>query len=214
VEREVLKAGDRALTDIRALPLMDRLARHCAILAHVQGWKRRREAERMQLPYREVDVASLPKFLPGVRRRRRLLEAQGPFLESYRSRADELVRLCRTSGIEAVFLTQPALYGPAVDDVTGRDLATIEVDRQRLLNGQGAWELLERYNDVTRELGPRHGVLVIDLAHRMPKSSRLFYDFLHFTSAGAAAVARITASGLCPFLAARYPDQVGQPCPE
>jgi hypothetical protein len=81
-----------------------------------------------------------------------------------------------------------------------------------MLNGKGAWELLEKYNDVTRDLGRRHGVLVIDVARRMPKSSRLFYDFLHFTNEGAAEVARITAAELCPFLARAYPDQAGAPC--
>jgi lysophospholipase L1-like esterase len=212
VERTVLKAGDRALTDTRFLPLADRLARYSSILANVQGLRRRREAERLNLPYREVDLATTPKFLPGVRRRRRMLAAQGPYLESYRARAEELLRVTRASGMDAVFLTQPALYGPAIDDVTGRDLATIEVDRERMLNGQGAWELLERYNDVTRDLGHRHGVLVIDVARQMPKSSRLFYDFLHFTTAGADEVARITARELCPFLARAYPEHAAQAC--
>ena len=46
---------------------------------------------------------------------------------------------------------------------------------------------------------------MIDLAHELPKTSRLFYDFVHFNNDGSAAVADIVAARLAPFLAARFP---------
>jgi hypothetical protein len=39
-------------------------------------------------------------------------------------------------------------------------------------------------------------VQVIDLAHQLPKDSRYFYDFLHFTNDGALRVGDIVFDGL------------------
>src|SRR5262249_30222496 len=164
-------------------------------------------------PYREIDLRATPAFLPGKKRREDLLQMHRAHLPGYAERLEELVRLCRDAGMEPVFLTQPALYGEAVDDVTGADLAVVEVDRERLLNGRGAWELLEMYNDVTRTVGGQQGVLVVDVARALPKSSHNFYDFVHFTNEGAAGVARITFASLCPLLSRRFPQHVTQACP-
>jgi hypothetical protein len=69
------------------------------------------------------------------------------------------------------------------------------------------------YNEVTRTVGAQQGVLVVDVARALPKSSRLFYDFVHFTNAGAEGVARVAFDALCPFLARRFPQHATQPCP-
>jgi hypothetical protein len=66
-------------------------------------------------------------------------------------------------------------------------------ERWRSINEQGlhgalAWNLLELYNEAVREIGRERWVLVIDLARRIPKDSRLFYDFVHFNNDGSAAV--------------------------
>jgi hypothetical protein len=86
------------------------------------------------------------------------------------------------------------------------------VDREHLLNGRIAWELLELYNDVARAVGREQDVLVVDLARRLPKSSRLFYDFVHFTNEGSAQVAAIAEETVCPLLARRFPRYVTSPC--
>ena len=100
---------------------------------------------------------------------------------------------------------------PAVDDVTGVDLGRIEVVPER--SGKMIWDLQEVYNDVTRRVGGEQDVTVIDLARRLPKSSRNFYDFIHFTNAGAQAVADILAHDLCPSLTERFPAyEAGKGC--
>jgi lysophospholipase L1-like esterase len=210
--RSEMRAQDRALLGEEAgWPV--RLARHSALMATIVNLERRWEAERVMLPYREIDLRVTPAFAPGPRHRRDLVETCRAHVPAFEARLQDLVRLCRGAGIEPVFLTQPALYGPGTDDVTGVDLALVEVDRERLVNGNGAWELLEMYNNATRGVGAREGVLVVDVARRLPKSSRLFYDFIHFTNAGAAGVADITFGDLCPFLAKRFPRYATKACP-
>ena len=120
------------------------------------------------------------------------------FLDGYAERVEALVRLTRSAGITPVFVTQPALFGPVVDPATGLDLTTILVSSGR--NGALAWRVLEAYNEVTRRVAREQSVPLIDLAHELPKDSRLFYDFLHYTNEGAERVGSIVAARLIPVL--------------
>ena len=65
-------------------------------------------------------------------------------------------------------------------------------------------------NRVTRRIGRERGVLVIDLAAKMPKSSRLYYDFSHYTNVGAKEVAKIIYDDLSGWLKERFPDYLKQ----
>jgi hypothetical protein len=69
-------------------------------------------------------------------------------------------------------------------------------------NGRLWWKVQELYNDVTRRTAASRGVLLIDAARELPKDSRLFYDFMHFTNEGAARLGDIVASHLGPTLKA------------
>jgi hypothetical protein len=95
-----------------------------------------------------------------------------------------------------------------IDARTGIDTRPMEVELWEKLDGALAWRLLERYNDVTRQVGRERGVLTVDLARTMPKDSTFFYDFFHFTNQGADRVGAILHDTLAPWLAARYPDRV------
>jgi hypothetical protein len=108
-----------------------------------------------------------------------------------------LIVMARQNGVEPVLITHPALFGEAVDDVTQADLSRISVEIYRKMNGRMAWRLLEKYNTVTRKVGHKYQAGVIDLAARLPKSSRHFYDYLHYGKEGAAKVADIVA-GVAP----------------
>jgi hypothetical protein len=48
------------------------------------------------------------------------------------------------------------------------------------------------------------GILLIDLARELPKDSRYFYDFLHFTNDGSERVRQIIASHLARHLEGRF----------
>jgi hypothetical protein len=113
------------------------------------------------------------------------------------------MEISRENAMEPVFITQPMVFGDGIDPVTGIDLARAGVNGP---NGRVLWRQLELYNDVVRKTASQHGVLLIDLAGEMPKSSEFFYDTYHFTNAGCAAVAEIIDKRLEPFLEKKFPN--------
>jgi len=131
-----------------------------------------------------------------------LRDYQAESLPFFAARLEKLVKVCRDYGIEPVLITQPTLYGPGVDPVTGVDLSAIKVGDK---NGRFMFQAIELYNGVTRQVAQKKGALLIDLARELPRDSALYYDYLHYTEPGAAAVAGIVARNLEPLLAARYP---------
>lgn len=109
-------------------------------------------------------------------------------LVGYKTRLQAIIEHCKKLDIRCVLATQAVLYGIGSDDVTGANLATIPVGE---VDGATHWELLERYNQVTREVGLESDTPVIDVGKQLPKSSRYFYDLTHYNLDGAEEVARI-----------------------
>jgi lysophospholipase L1-like esterase len=123
------------------------------------------------------------------------------YLDYYRKRLSRLIEICKENSIEPVLVTQPSLYGTGIDEVTGVNLATVKYGN---INGRGEWQLLEQYNQITRIVSSNYKVLLIDLAIEMPKSSRYFYDWHHFTNIGAQKVSDIIYQKLEPHVMAEF----------
>ena len=134
----------------------------------------------------------------------RVLAEHRPFLEAYERRVQQILDLCRHNGIEPVLVTQPALNGDAIDPTTGVSLATAAIEPH--INGRVAWLAMEQYNDVTRRTAAAAGVLLIDLAREMPKDSRYYSDWIHFTNDGAVVVGDIIFRRLEAKLRAQSPS--------
>jgi lysophospholipase L1-like esterase len=221
----VLMAGinDIARDDLNAYDVMqlgprstmEDLSQYSAVASATLNFWRAWKASRAGLLHSEIDLRSW-----AWQNEERRPDAIGllnfhrlKFLPGYRQRLQVLIRLCREANIALVLVTQPALYGPGIDVETGIDLGRIAVSPDENVNGALAWEILELYNDVMREVGKQEGVFVIDLARELPKSSRIFYDFLHFTPHGAERVARIVTPALCAYLGQRFSRYLTHPCP-
>lgn len=155
-----------------------------------------------------LDSVDLPAIVISEQAKEAALQThRQQYLSSYQSRLEQIITLARENGIEVVLITQPALYGYGVDPETGIDWARIAV---RNLDGETQWEILQLYNDVTRQVGAANDVMVIDLAAELQKDSNYYYDMLHFTPAGAQLVAQIIYAHLCPFLSETFdPFQTG-----
>ena len=200
-------------------PLHIQLARHSAIMAAVINLKRQGDARERDLGHVQIDLVALPNIGVNHNLSTSLLGAhREQYVPPYKERVETIVRLSREYGIEPVLITQPALYGVAADPLTLVNLDAVVVYRERRIKagevrGKLAWEILELYNDAVRAVGRERGVLVVDAAARLPKSSQLFYDFAHFTNDGASELARIVSKDLCSFLAKRFPDFMAGLCP-
>jgi lysophospholipase L1-like esterase len=131
------------------------------------------------------------------------------YLPGYRARLLKIAGLCRGSGIEPVFITQPYLFGEGKDERTGVDLALFETGPGS--NGRMDWEVLEMYNDAVRALAEEQSVPVIDLARQMAKSSRYFFDDVHYTNEGVELVARLIYVELNEWLKRRFPEYAREP---
>ena len=152
----------------------------------------------------EIDFNKLRHFqVSDAARAAMIKDHQDHYLRPYRARLEKLLAICREHTIVPVLVTQPVLYGEGVDAASGVDLGHRFVAQD--MDGVTAWQVLELYNDVTREVGREQGVLVIDLAREMPKNPAYYYDLMHYTNAGAARMADIVSDQLTPFLAKKFP---------
>jgi len=152
----------------------------------------------------EIDLNKLPYLdVPEAARAALIKDHRDHYLRPYKARLEKLITICREHNIMPVLLTQPVLYGDAVDAAAGLDLGQRFVAKD--MNGATAWQVLELYNGVTREVGRERDVPVIDLAHEMPKDPAYYYDLMHYTNAGAAKMADIIATRLTPVLARKFP---------
>ena len=153
----------------------------------------------------ETDFTKLPPFTVSPAAQAAIIkDHHDHYLGPYRKRLEKLLTICREHNIVPVLLTQPVLYGNSFDPTTGVNLGHRFVAKD--MDGATGWQVLELYNDVTRQVGREQGVPVIDLAREMPKDSRYYYDLMHFTNAGADKLANLIAAQLTPFLAKRFPQ--------
>jgi len=164
---------------------------------------------RLGLGHIPLDFENARYFDVPDEKRSSMIEHHRMCSKSYERRLENLIRISRENGIIPVFITQPALFGYAIDDITGRDLSRMEMGNflrymEGCMNGGIKWDILEVYNDVTRSVGAREDVWVVDLARTMPKSTRYYYDEAHFTPAGAQKAADLIAEQFVPLLKNRY----------
>lgn len=185
------------------------LARRSETIITSVNLYRQFKASKRDLNLKELDLKRISTIEIDQSTRKRVLQ-QGRGQAAFEERLFALIRIARRNGIEPVLLTQPALYGDEVDTITGVDLGKISVGD---LNGQVAWELLELYNDVTRNVGEKQRVFVVDLAREMEKDSAYFFDMVHHTNQGANRISEIVYKHLCPFLAEKYGQFQIQACP-
>ena len=153
---------------------------------------------------RDVNVMGISKAKEQEVKRNILQEHEESYAKGYESRLNALIKISQENGIEPVFITQPVVYGDAIDNITGINLGTIEIRNKE--NGNIAEAILEFYNDITRAVGKKNNILVIDLAKEMPKSTQFYYDFLHYSNQGSEKVAEIINNNLQPFLRKKFSE--------
>jgi lysophospholipase L1-like esterase len=180
---------------------------HSRIVVILENVARAFKSRRQGISHGNIDVTQLPMLSISKADQEKVLQEHATrYVPPYEQRLETLLKLCRQNHIQPILITEATLYGPGRDDETGVDLGTIRVSPEA--NGLLSWKILELYNDATRRVARRENAPLIDLAHELPRSSRNFYDFHHFTNAGSEAVATIVSRHLKPILSSWFPDYV------
>jgi lysophospholipase L1-like esterase len=178
-----------------------RLLAQSEVLSTMLVVLRQYRAKSLGLTHWELDVLAQPRFERGRENREATLaEHRNEYIEPYSRRLEELLGICRENEIELVLVTQPALFGDGVDPTTGRELGELSAGET---SSSLAGEILDLYNDATRSVADHHGMLLIDLARELPRDSRYFYDWAHFSDEGAEKVGEIVSRHLLAYLRAR-----------
>jgi len=177
--------------------IVARLADVSELASYVLNVVRFHRAKELGLTHAQLDLRrTRATDVPEASILERLAKSE-PAAADFERAMNRLVDIALGAGILPVLMTQSLLYGDAVDDQTGVDLARVDLHGG---NGITTWRVLELFNDATRRVAQTRNVPLIDLAREMPKSSRYYYDGIHYSKAGAAKVAEIVATALCPIL--------------
>lgn len=126
------------------------------------------------------------------------LKKQDRLLKNYEQRLQVLSDLCRQKGITPVFINQSLAYPDL-----GAKTAVSGDPRQRMNemdNGGLFYRKLRLYNERTRKISERNGLLYIDLFSNIPADTTYYYDPVHYTPMGADTVGRLIYKGLRPLL--------------
>jgi lysophospholipase L1-like esterase len=97
----------------------------------------------------------------------------------------------------------------ASETAADRDLLVSWRKFYPMLEEDGFPDMERRMNDALRRVAAEQHVTLIDAARAIPADRRYFADFVHFSNAGAALMARTLADGLEPLLRAQL-DSTGR----
>jgi lysophospholipase L1-like esterase len=178
------------------------MANHSEVFSLGLNIYRQYKAKTIGVEHGEVDFESFRNvdinkhFIDGKKMFERVAVRfrEGKLSKEYERRLKTLITISKSHNIEPILVTQPALYGNFIDDVTNINF--------KFTNH--AWESLELFNEITRKVGSEENVLVVDLARAMPKSTKYYYDWFHFTNEGAEKVAEVIYNRLYPSLEVKY----------
>lgn len=121
-------------------------------------------------------------------------------LADYRQSLEAIVAETRQRGVDLMLLTQPALWKPSVSAAEERTLwlggtgSFQEEPGHAYYSPRALHEAMARYNAEALSVCRAHGLACLDLAERVPRDTTMFYDDVHFTEAGAAAVGHALAT--------------------
>jgi lysophospholipase L1-like esterase len=127
-------------------------------------------------------------------------------LAQYRSNLNELVDRGEAYGAATIFLTQPTIWsdhmGPEERShllAAGIGPNNVWCEEKRYYSPRAMAEGMERFNRVLLDVCSDRKLFCIDLAAKVPKNARYFYDEMHFSDAGADLVSELVAKGVLEF---------------
>jgi hypothetical protein len=138
-------------------------------------------------------------------------------LSNYRSNLNKLVDRAEAYHSPIIFVTQPTLWK---DHMTPENEALLTAGG---VSGRADWctkkiyyspgalaRGMEMFNDVLRDVCHRRQLYCVDLAARVPKDRRYFFDDMHYSLAGARLVSDIVTAGIVEY-SAHHPLVASRP---
>ena len=113
----------------------------------------------------------------------------------FKRRVEGIISLCKENDIKPIFITQPTVMGAGIIDKINYNTLNV-----RDFSGKQFDYILNRYNDITRNLCSKHQLKCIDLWSQLPKNPSYYYDEIHFTKAGCKKVGEIVGKELSLYL--------------
>jgi len=200
---ENLRAEDKHnLYSQHEISFFNTLAEHSEVFNLIRIIQKVRYAKKMNLTNNNINLLKLEKFSLSKAAKSKIVAKQVPLSLNYKERILKLIETCRKHNIEPVLITQPCVYGVGIDSLTGVNLSTIKIDKEK--NGETGWAVLQLYNDQARAVAKETDTYLIDLANEMPKNSFYFYDLVHFTNEGCTKVAQIISKDISPYLQNKF----------
>jgi hypothetical protein len=194
VNRTDIKIDESIAADSKKTSPWGWIKRHSYVVSTVLNIQRKFMADELGVTDNNYDLTKTETLVLADSYLDSATKNQIPLVNGYVKRLNEIIDTCLANNIQPVLITQPSLFGDAKDCITGTDLSTIKINDR--YNSQLLWRLIELYNDATRQIAQRKNLLLVDLAHKMPKCSKYFYDVCHFTNAGSKKVSEILTSHL------------------
>jgi lysophospholipase L1-like esterase len=118
-------------------------------------------------------------------------------LSHYRNNLKKIITLVKSHNMTPVFVTQPSMWKPNLEDNLERLLltgGTATIGGTNTLNYYSTEVLhkgMKQFNNTLLKICNEQNVLSINLADQLPKSTEVFYDDCHFNENGAQLVANV-----------------------
>ncbi|MCC6818935.1 MAG: SGNH/GDSL hydrolase family protein [Bacteroidia bacterium] len=139
------------------------------------------------------DITSMDTMIMNDSQILHRLEKEQKYIGPYKNRLREFADLCKQNHIQLIFVAQSILFSDEKDLLTNVYLGHLRTGE---INGKARSLILKMYNKSTYDVANEKGVPFINLAARLPKDSRFYYDGYHFTNDGADFVAAMIGEEL------------------
>lgn len=112
--------------------------------------------------------------------------------DGFKNRLQKLIDICKESDIKPVFVTQSTILG-GIDIFTGKDFSSdIYFNNNPYCSAYGCDSISRNtYRTILKSVAAKNNMPCIDLELLLPKDSRYYYDFIHYTKLGNKKVAEV-----------------------
>lgn len=126
-----------------------------------------------------------------------------PALAHYRKNLNDLVDRGNTYGATTIFLTQPTIWSDQMGKeeishliAAGIGPNNVWCDEKRYYSPEAMAEGIAKFNHVLLDVCHQRQLYCIDLAAKVPKKAKYFYDEMHFSNVGADLVSETVSQGI------------------